>query len=176
MAETPQTGSFRSSCTDHPDLEPTRLRIEVTPGRDGEDRQASSLPRSGLRLSRPGEERPSRFVLPLGQFASLATVAPMERVLANAEPVVPPKPQRRSSHNTTRDGGPLVNYNDPESCRTASQGQDRRAGSCVRSRQPRACERASDRRRPPDHRPGESASTRSGTGSLCPSSQAGAGN
>ena len=37
----------------------------------------------------------------------------MEEVLANAEPVSPPKPQRRS-HNTTKDGGPLVNYNDPD--------------------------------------------------------------
>jgi hypothetical protein len=37
----------------------------------------------------------------------------MDEVLADAKPVVPSKQQRRS-HNTTKDGGALVNYNDPE--------------------------------------------------------------
>jgi hypothetical protein len=34
----------------------------------------------------------------------------MDEVIAVVETVK----QRRSSHNTTRDGGPLINYNDPE--------------------------------------------------------------
>ena len=98
--------------TDHPDLE-DKVRIEVTPD-EMEKIGKLAIAAIGLETEPSDEERPSRFVVPLGKFASLATVAPIEQVLTNAEPVVPPKPQRRSSHNMTRDGGPLVNYNDPD--------------------------------------------------------------
>ena len=98
--------------TDHPDLE-DKVRIEVTPD-EMEKIGKLAIAAVGLETEPTGEEGPSRFVVPLGKFASLATVAPIEQVLANAEPVVPPKPQRRSSHNTTKDGEPLINYNDPE--------------------------------------------------------------
>ena len=97
--------------TDHPDLE-DRVRIEVTPD-EMEKIGKLAIGAIGLETEPTGEERPSRFVVPLGKFASLATVAPIEQVLANAEPVVPSKPQRRS-HNATKDGEPLVNYNDPD--------------------------------------------------------------
>ena len=97
--------------TDHPDLE-DKVRIEVTSD-EMEKIGKLAIAAIGLETEPTGEERPSRYVVPLGKFASLATVAPIEQVLANAEPVVPPKPQRRS-HNATKDGEPLINYNDPD--------------------------------------------------------------
>lgn len=107
--------------TDHPDLE-DKVRIEVTPD-EMEKIGKLAIAAIGLETEPTGEERPSRFVVLLGKFATLATVAPIEQVLANAEPVVPPKPQRRSSHNTTKDGEPLVNYNDPESAGLPHKGK-----------------------------------------------------
>jgi len=107
--------------TDHPELE-DKVRIEVTP--DEMERIGKlAIAAVGLETEPTGEERPARFVVPLGKLAALATVAPIEQVFANAEPVVQPKAQRRSSHNTTRDGGPLVNYNDPESAGLPHKGK-----------------------------------------------------
>ena len=97
--------------TDHPDLE-DRVRIEVTPD-EMEKIGKLAIAAIGLETEPTDEERPSRYVVPLGKFASLATVAPIEDVFSNAERITPPKPQRRS-HNATKDGEPLINYNDPD--------------------------------------------------------------
>lgn len=97
--------------TNHPDLD-ERVRIEVTAD-EMEKIGKLAIAAVGLETESTNDERPTRYVVPLGKFASLATVAPIEQVLANAEPVTAPKPQRRS-HNTTKDGEPLINYNDPE--------------------------------------------------------------
>jgi hypothetical protein len=62
------------------------------------------------------EEKRARYVVPLGKFATLATVAPMEEVLANAEPVAPPKPQQssqRPSRTARSDGGPSSTTTNP---------------------------------------------------------------
>jgi hypothetical protein len=67
--------------------------------------------------------------VPLAKLATLATVAPVEEVLANAQPVVPPKGNRRlqgdgrRSHNQRADGGALVNYNDPENAGLPHKGK-----------------------------------------------------
>jgi hypothetical protein len=49
----------------------------------------------------------------VSNFNKLAVGRQMADVLAKAQVIAPPKAQRRS-HNTTKDGGPLVNYNEPE--------------------------------------------------------------
>jgi hypothetical protein len=102
--------------TDHPDLD-QQVRIEVTP-EEMEKIGKLAIAAVGLETEPTGEEENrARFVIPLAKFASLATVAPMDEVLANAEPVVPPPKQpngERRSHNRTATGEPLVNYGDPE--------------------------------------------------------------
>jgi hypothetical protein len=57
------------------------------------------------------------LVVPIGELGTLATVAPIEEVLANADPVAPPRKQpngNRRSHNRTASGEPLVDYSDPQ--------------------------------------------------------------
>lgn len=119
--------------TDYPDSDPDqRVRIEVTP--DELDKIGKlAIAAVGLETEPTDEEeRRSRYVLPLAKLATLATVAPIEEVLANAEPVTSPKPQRRSrgeggderrSHNQRADGGPLVNYNDPDNAGLPHKGK-----------------------------------------------------
>lgn len=60
--------------------------------------------------------------MPIAKLASLATVAPVEEVLAKAQPIEPPKPQRRS-HNQRADGGALVNYNEPDNAGLPHKGE-----------------------------------------------------
>jgi hypothetical protein len=101
--------------TDHPDLD-QQVRIEVTP-EEMEKIGKLAIAAVGLETEPTGEEkRRARFVVPLAKFASLATISPMEEVLANAEPVTPPpKPQgERRSHNRTANGEPLINYGDSQ--------------------------------------------------------------
>jgi site-specific DNA-cytosine methylase len=119
--------------TDYPDADPDRrVRIEVTPD-ELEKIGKLSIAAVGLETEPTNEEeKRSRFVVPLAKLATLATVAPIEEVLANAEPIVPSKPQRRPrgeetgerrSHNQRADGGPLVNYNDPENAGLPHKGK-----------------------------------------------------
>lgn len=83
----------------------------------------------GLETEPTGEdEKRQRFVVPMAKLATLATVGPVEEVLANAAPVVPAKAQRqtngeRRSHNQRSDGGPLVNYNEPENAGLPHKGK-----------------------------------------------------
>jgi hypothetical protein len=102
--------------TDHPDLD-QQVRIEVTP-EEMEKIGKLAIAAVGLETEPTGEEeKRARFVIPLAKFASLATVAPMDEVLANAEPVTPPPKQsngERRSHNRTAGGDPLINYGDPQ--------------------------------------------------------------
>src|SRR6202451_3976098 len=83
--------------TDYPDSDPDqRVRIEVTPD-ELEKIGKLSIAAVGLETEPTNEEEQrSRFVVPLAKLASLATVAPVEEVLANAQPIEPPKQQRRS--------------------------------------------------------------------------------
>jgi hypothetical protein len=127
MADATTGGLIPLIVTDHPDLE-EKIRIEVTPD-EMEKIGKLAIAAVGLETEPAGEEKPTRFVLPLGKFATLATVAPMEEVLANAQPVAPPKNSRRPgtderrSHNQRADGGPLVNYNDPENAGLPHKGK-----------------------------------------------------
>jgi hypothetical protein len=109
--------------TDYPDADPNqRVRIEVTPD-ELEKIGKLSIAAVGLETEPTDEQdKRSRFVVPIAKLASLATVAPIEEVLANAQPVAPPKPQRRS-HNQRADGGALVNYNEPESAGLPHKGK-----------------------------------------------------
>jgi hypothetical protein len=112
--------------TDYPDAAPDRrVRIEVTP-EELEKIGKLAIAAVSLETEPSGEEKRSRFVVPLAKFATLATVAPLDEVLANAEPVEPPKPQRHSerrSHSQRADGGPLVNYNDPDNAGLPHKGK-----------------------------------------------------
>jgi hypothetical protein len=105
--------------TDYPDSD-QRKRIEVTPG-EMEEIGKIAIAAVGLETEPTNEdERRARFVVPLAKLAKLATVAPLDQVLADAEPVTPqPKPRstsngERRSHNRDKDGNPLVNYSDPQ--------------------------------------------------------------
>jgi hypothetical protein len=117
MAEAPD-GLIPLIVTDHPDLDEPR-RIEVT--RDELEKIGKlGIAAIGLETEPIGEdERRTRYVVPLGKFASLATVAPLDEVLGNAELATPqPKPRangERRSHNRTSSGEALVNYGDPQS-------------------------------------------------------------
>lgn len=104
--------------TDYPDSDPDqRKRIEVTREEFARIGQAA-IQAVGLETE-PTEEdaRRSRLVVPIGDIATMATAAPIEQVLANAEPVTPLRKQSngdRRSHNRTASGEPLVNYSDPQ--------------------------------------------------------------
>lgn len=116
--------------TDYPNSDPDqRVRIEVTPD-ELEKIGKLSIAAVGLETEpTEEEEKRSRFVVPLAKFATLATVAPIEEVLANAQPVAPPKGNRRAqsderrSHNQRADGGPLINYNEPENAGLPHKGK-----------------------------------------------------
>ena len=113
----PPDGLIPLVVTDHPNLEEP-VRIEVTT-EEMEKIGKMAIAAIGLETEPMGEdERHARFVVPVGKFAALATVAPLDEVLANAESVEPqPKPRTngdRRSHNRTASGEPLVNYSDPE--------------------------------------------------------------
>lgn len=107
--------------TDFPDSDPDqRSRIEVTKD-ELEKIGKMAIATVGLETEPTDEEeKRTRLVVPFGKLAALATVGRLEEVLANAEPVEPPKAQRRSqngerrSHNTRADGGPLNKWSDPE--------------------------------------------------------------
>lgn len=130
MADQAAGGLIPLTVTDYPDADPDqRVRIEVTPE---ELKQIGrlSIAAVGLETEPTGEdEKRSRFVVPVAKLATLATVAPLEEVLAQAEPVAPPKPQRRlqgegrRSHNQRADGGPLINYNEPDNAGLPHKGK-----------------------------------------------------
>jgi hypothetical protein len=125
----PTDGLIPLVVTDYPNSDPDqRARIEVT--KDELEKIAKmAIDAVGLETeSTDEEEERRRFVVPLGKFASLVTVGPVEEVLANAEPVEPPKPQKRSngerrSHNQRADGGALVNYNEPDNAGLPHKGK-----------------------------------------------------
>lgn len=99
--------------TEHPDLEPDkRVQLDAMPG-ELENLGRWSIAAVGLEVTFPGDEAPRRHVLTKVNFDKLSTSGrPMDEVIAAAA-VVEIVKQRRS-HSTTKDGGPLVNYNDPE--------------------------------------------------------------
>jgi hypothetical protein len=133
MADATTGGLIPLTVTDYPDSGPDqRVRIEVTP--DEMDKIGKlAIAAVGLETEPTDEDQKrTRLVVPLAKFATLATVAPIEEVLANAEPVVLQKQQRRSrgekaddrrSHNQRADGGPLINYNEPENAGLPHKGK-----------------------------------------------------
>jgi hypothetical protein len=116
--------------TEHPDLDQP-VRLEAMP-HELEQLGKLSIAGVGLEVKGPGDEEPTRHLLTVTNFNKLATGRPMAEVLENAQPVVPPKQQRRSrgegaderrSHNQRTDGGPLVNYNEPENAGLPHKGK-----------------------------------------------------
>jgi hypothetical protein len=108
--------------TDYPDSDPAQQkRIEVTPA-EMEELGKIAIAAVGLETEPTNDdERRARFVVPLAKLAKLATVAPLDQVLADAEPVSPPPKARsssgngdRRSHNRDKDGNPLTDYSAPE--------------------------------------------------------------
>ena len=97
---------------EHPDIE-NPVRLEVT---------ADELERIGkvamgaavqIETVSTDEEKASRFVLTAANFGKLVVGRTVAEVLADAKPLAPAKPERRS-HNKTANGEPLVNYNEAE--------------------------------------------------------------
>ncbi len=129
MADAAAGGLIPLTVTDYPDADPDqRVRIEVTPD-ELEKIGKLSIAAVGLETEPANEEeKRSRFVVPIAKLATLATVGPIEEVLANAEPVTPAKTQKRPngerrSHNQRADGGPLVNYNEPDNAGLPHKGK-----------------------------------------------------
>jgi hypothetical protein len=121
MASSPD-GLIPLVVTDYPDSDPDqRKRIEVTPDEMTEIGKIA-IAAVGLESEPTAEdEQRARFVVPLAKLAKLATVAPLDQVLADADPVNQPPKSRssngngeRRSHNRDKDGNPLVNYGDPQ--------------------------------------------------------------
>jgi len=106
--------------TDHPELDEPR-RFEAMPG---ELEQLGKLAIAGVRLevTVPGDEEPTRYILTANNFNKLATKRPMEEVLADARPVAPPTPTRRS-HNKTANGEALRTFNSLENAGLPHQGK-----------------------------------------------------
>jgi hypothetical protein len=108
--------------TEHPDLEPDkRVPLDALPD-ELENVGRWSIAAVGLEITFPGDETPTRHVLTKANFDKLATNRPMDEVLASAA-VIKAVKERRSSHNTTRDGAPLVNYNEPENAGLPHKGK-----------------------------------------------------
>lgn len=116
--------------TEHPDLD-RPVRLEAMP-QELAQLGKLSIAGVGLEVTRPDDEEPTRYLLTVSNFNKLATGRSMAEVLENAQPVVPPKSQRRSrgeqaderrSHNQRADGGPLVNYNEPENAGVPHKGK-----------------------------------------------------
>jgi hypothetical protein len=106
--------------TEHPDLDQA-VRLEAMP-QELAQLGKLSIAGVGLEVTRPGDDEPTRYLLTVNNFNKLATGRPMAEVLENAQPVVPPKPQRRS-HNQRADGGALINYNDSENAGLPHKGK-----------------------------------------------------
>lgn len=105
---------------DHPDLDQP-VRLEAMPEELAGLGKLAIKDHVILDVTRQGEE-PERYVLTRSNFDKLATDRPMAEVLADAKPVVP-TPQKRTSHNRTASGEPLVNYNTPESAGMPHKGK-----------------------------------------------------
>lgn len=97
---------------EHPDIEEP-VRLEVTAAEMEQIGKFAMASAVQIETERTDDEAPSRFVLTAANFGKLVVGRTVAEVLADAKPVEPPKPQRRS-HNRTANGEPLVNYNEPE--------------------------------------------------------------
>jgi hypothetical protein len=97
----------------HPRVEPgTKLQLDALPA-EVKDLSKLSIAAVGLEVTFPGDEAPTRHVLTEANFDKLAPAGrTMEEILASAAVVAAVK--QRRSHNTTKDGGALINYNDPD--------------------------------------------------------------
>jgi hypothetical protein len=111
----PEEQLVKVAVTDHPLLDPDqRAELDATPD-ELKDLGRYSIAAVGLEVTFPGDEAPRRHILTKSNFDKLFTSGkPADEVVAAASIVEVVKQRTaRPSHNTTRDGGPLVNYNDP---------------------------------------------------------------
>lgn len=110
--ENPEVELVSVVVTEHPDFEPDkRVQLDALPD-ELKDLGKLSIAAVGLEVTQPGEEAPTRYFLTKPNFDKLASGRPMDEVLAAAAVVAVVK--QRKSHNATKDGGPLINYNEPE--------------------------------------------------------------
>lgn len=98
--------------TSHPDLEQS-VRLDARPSelaRLGE----LSIEAVSLQVAQPDEE-PTVHILPIEKFNELAAEGmDMAAILAGATPTAVALAARRRNHNRRSDGGPLINYGDPQ--------------------------------------------------------------
>jgi hypothetical protein len=110
--ENPEAELVSVVVTEHPDLEPDkRVQLDALPA-EVKDLAKLSIAAVGLEVTHPGDEAPTRYFLTRANFDKLASARPMDEVLAAAAVVKVVKDRR--SHNTTKDGGALINYNEPD--------------------------------------------------------------
>src|SRR5258708_29439400 len=94
--------------TDHPDFDPgQQARLEALPD-EVKDLGEYSIAAVGLSITMPGDEAPTRYILPRDKFDQLATSRPMEEVLAAAALVKAAAVRR--SHNRTTSGESLRSF------------------------------------------------------------------
>ena len=109
---------------EHPDLDEP-VRLEAMP-HELDQLGKLSIAGVGLEVKRPGDEEPTRYLMTMSNFNKLAVGRQMAEVLASAQVIEPPKRQRQSerrSHNQRADGGPLINYNDPNNAGLPHKGK-----------------------------------------------------
>lgn len=98
--------------TSHPDLEQP-VRLDARPSELAQLGELS-IEAVSLQVEQPDEE-PTVHILPIEKFNELAGEGmEMEAILAGATPAVVSLAARRRNHNRRSDGGPLINYGDPE--------------------------------------------------------------
>lgn len=105
--------------TEHPSLKADqRAELDAMPD-ELKDLGRFSIAAVGLAVTFPGDEEPRRHVMTKNNFDKLfGNGRQADEIVvaaaALAEAVKQQRPSTRTSHNTTRDGGPLINYGDPQ--------------------------------------------------------------
>jgi hypothetical protein len=115
--ENPDEQCVRIVVTDHPNLDPDQQApLDALP-EELANLAKVSIAAVGLQITFPGDEEPRRHILTKSNFDKLfASGRPADEVIAAAavaQVIKQAKQGGRTSHNATKDGGPLVNYNDP---------------------------------------------------------------
>lgn len=107
--------------TDHPTFEAgQQARLEALPD-EVKDLGEHAIDAVGLLVTMPGEDAPTRYILPQDKFNELATARPMEEVLAAAALVKAVAVRR--SHNRTTNGEPLRGFDTLETAGEPHKGK-----------------------------------------------------
>ena len=126
--DNPDEQSVRIVVTAHPGLEADQqARLEALPGEVEAIGKAAIKDAIVLDMTLPGEEGATRHVMRKTDFDKLPTKEygkSMDEIVAAAAVIKAVVSNRaRRSHNTTSNGGPLVNYNEPDNAGLPHKGK-----------------------------------------------------